>query len=62
MTPIQKIKYIKSRGFPLTFIANKTGIQYFKMYRAMRGGKGLDIKDDIKIQRVYDLVQAFENE
>lgn len=62
MTALEKIKYIKSRGFSLQFIARKTGIDYFRMYRALRGGKGLDVRDDIKIQRVYDLVEAFENE
>ena len=62
MTALEKIKYIKSRGFSLKFIARKTGIDYFKIYRALRGGKGLGAKDGAAIERVYKLVEAFENE
>jgi hypothetical protein len=62
MTSIEKIKHIKSRGFSLSFIAKNTGIDYFKMYRAMRGGKGLEAAENNKIDRVFALVEAFENE
>ena len=62
MTALEKIKVIKSRGFPLAFIARKTGIDYFKIYRALKGGKGLGAADAQKINKVFDLIEAFENE
>lgn len=62
MTALEKIKYIKEKGFSLAFIAEKTNIDYFKMYRALRGGRGLSAHDGAKIDRVYKLVEAFENE
>ena len=60
MTVIEKVKAMRGQGYPETFISEKSGINYTTLYRAQRGGKGLDSAEGQRIHKLYKAVMRLE--
>jgi len=61
VTPIAQLKNIKEMGIHLSVIARKTGIEYHRMMRVMRGqAKGFDAAETQKIAHVHKVSVRWE--
>ena len=56
MTTIQKLKDMKRLGFGLKFVAEKTGLDYWRLYRSQRGGAPLTAQEEARIGKFYKAV------
>jgi len=60
VTVIEKVKAMRSLGYPETFISEKSGINYTTLYRAQRGGRGLSSSDGQRIHKLHKAVLRLE--